>query len=114
MERNRKHIFGDQQLDVEFLDERVKTILEIISQFMNAMRDLRWTYRRPVGNIRNLLYISVQKMGFGHNKTDCLRLVGLTCEVIYVLFHSFQNLCPFACFQRNAVGTIEPRGNEAD
>src|SRR5215212_9779635 len=55
--RNRESIFGDQQLKIKSLDELIQTILEIDSQFMDSMCDLRWTGRGSVGDISNLLNI---------------------------------------------------------
>src|SRR5690349_8288364 len=111
---NREDIFGDQQFEIIFLDELIETILEIAPQFMDAMCDLRWAGRGPVGNIRNFLNIFMKKMGLRHNKTNFLRLVGLTCEVVNALAQPFQHLCPFARFQRNAIGAAEPSGHKAN
>src|SRR5215211_2297598 len=48
---NRKSILDDQQFNIILLDECIKAIFEIASQFVNSLGDFGWTSVRPVRDI---------------------------------------------------------------
>jgi hypothetical protein len=105
--------FRDENIDLELFDEVVEGSLDLFAMLVKGAGELGWT--DPIGETRlvRLAHFRLLKVKVRRHHAHLVGSIELSSEVVAVTIVALEDVRPLLGLEGYAVGTGNPKGNEA-